>query len=51
MKQNDGAVDGRIGEQYYLPAMPTLTEDGGRIERFFASLLRRRGGVRVRLKR
>lgn len=30
----------------YMPGMPTLSTEPGRVERFLARLLRRRGGLR-----
>lgn len=34
----------------YLPAMPRLSSEPGRVERFLTNLFRRRGGLRVVLR-
>jgi hypothetical protein len=37
--------------EFYLPGMPKLTSEAGRVERFLGNLLRQRGRYRVRLSR
>lgn len=46
----DSAVE-QSGVENYLPGMPVLSTDPGRVERFLTNLFRRRGEVRMVVRR
>lgn len=50
MTKIDTANEAQSDVEFYLPAMPRLSTTTGRVERFVTTLLRRRGGLRLRVR-
>ncbi len=44
-------ANARADVEFYLPGMPSLSAQVGRVESAIKSLFRRRGGLRVRFSR